>query len=103
MPSQESNLSQESNIKWAATAERFRIKIDEEVERIGDMDHRVADLNKLESVIHSSFSIYEKQGKSIKEVEDDIKHRQNNAENELDEKIYTQILLFLGGTFEFMI
>ena len=103
MPSYESALSHESNIQWSATAERFQSKIDAEIERIGDADPRVVDLNKLESITHSSFAIYEKQGRSIGYVEDDIKHRLANTQNESDEKIYKQILLFLGGTFEFMI
>ena len=99
----ESPFNQESNIQWSATAERLKSKIDAEIERIGDAHPRVADLNTLESVIHASFAIYEKQGKSIKEVEDDIEHRLENTDNELDEKIYKQILLFIRGTFEFMI
>lgn len=101
--SHETIPNQESNIQWTATAERLKSKIEAEIEKIGDIDPRVVDLNKLESIIHSSFAIYEKQGKSIKEVEDDIKYRLGNVENELDKKIYTQILLFIRGTFDFMI
>ena len=99
----ESTPNQELKIQWSSTAERFADKINTEIEKLGDNHPRVVILNKLESVIHSIFAIYENQGKDIKEVEEDLKYRLEHADNEDDKGIYKQILLFVNASFKFVI
>ncbi len=86
----------EANIVWTATAERFKNKIDRKRDEYlkigGENNPHIQLLNDLESTIDSIFPIYEDKNMTIQQVEDDLKYRIENSDNEDDKVLYEKIL-----------
>lgn len=80
-------------ILWTATAERYIRKITAFKEQIGEHDpEKINFLNEVEATINELFPEYEENGKTIEDVEQDLKTRQALEENSDKKKVYAQIL-----------
>lgn len=96
----------EAEIIWAAKAERFIGKVNDEAAKIESIpgveinkNERWQKLESLKATITELFSVYEAKNFTLEQVEADLEYRIDNEEDENRIKEYKQIKLFVNARF----